>query len=149
MGEGGELNLGQLVREQHGAAAALLGFSTHHGTVTAASDWGDLFETKQVRPALSGSCEDLLHRAGGERCRVILRGHRELQQAFAAPRLQRAIGVIYRPKSERQSHYCRARLARQFDAIVHIDETHALQPLDPSSDAPAAPKAPATYPSAV
>ncbi len=149
MGEGGELNLGQLVREQHGAAAALLGFSTHPGTVTAARDWGERAETREVRPALPDSSEDLFHRAGGERFRLVLRGNRELQQALAAPRLQRAIGVIYRPESERQSHYFHARLARQFDAIVHFDETSALAPLDPSRGEPANPEPPETYPSGV
>ena len=149
MGEGGELNLGQLVREQHGAAAALLGFSTHHGTVTAARDWGEPAETRAVRAGLPDSCEDLFHRAGGERFRLVLRGNRELQQALAAPRLQRAIGVIYRPESERQSHYFHARLARQFDAIVHLDETSALEPLDPSRGEPADPEPPETYPSGV
>ena len=149
MGEAGELNLGQLVREQHGATAALLGFSTHHGTVTAARDWGERAETREVRPALPDSCEDLFHRAGGERFRLVLRGNRELQQALAAPRLQRAIGVIYRPESERQSHYFHARLARQFDAIVHLDETSALEPLDPSRGEPADPEPPETYPSGV
>jgi erythromycin esterase-like protein len=149
MGERGELNLGQLAREQHGGAAALLGFSSHHGTVTAASDWGDPAETKQVRPGLAESCEDLFHRAGSDRFCLILRGNRELQQALAAPRLQRAIGVIYRPESERQSHYFHVRLPRQFDAIVHLDETHALVPLDPRSVEPPVPEPPETYPSGV
>jgi len=149
MGDGGELNLGQLVREQHGAAAALLGFSTHHGTVTAASDWGHPAEAKNIRPGLPDSCEDLFHRAGGERFRLILRGNRVLQQALAAPRLQRAIGVIYRPESERQSHYFHARLPRQFDAIVHLDETHSLLPLDASDDELATTEPPETYPSGV
>jgi erythromycin esterase-like protein len=149
MGEGGELNLGQLVRERHGSAAALLGFSTHHGTVTAASDWGEPAETKQVRPGLAESCEDLFHRAGGERFRLVLRGNRELQQALAAPRLQRAIGVIYRPETERQSHYFHARLPRQFDAIVHLDETRALVPLGSERGAEAALEPPETYPSGV
>ncbi len=149
MGERGELNLAQLVRERHGAAAVLLGFSTHHGTVTAASDWGDPAETKRVRPGLADSFEDLFHRAGGERFRLILRGNRELQQALAAPRLQRAIGVIYRPESERQSHYFQARLPRQFDAIVHLDETHAIVPLDPQGGAESALEPPETYPSGV
>jgi erythromycin esterase-like protein len=149
MGDGGELNLGQLVRERHGTSAVLLGFSTHHGTVTAASDWDDPAETKQVRPGLPDSFEDLFHRAGSARLRLILRGNRELQQALAGPRLQRAIGVIYRPETERRSHYFQARLPRQFDAIVHLDETHALRQLDSSGGSEAACEPPETYPSGV
>ena len=117
MGEGGELNLGQLVRERHGAAAALLGFSTYQGTVTAASDWDMPAETKQVQPGLEGSYEALFHRIDSARFRLILRGNATLGEVLAAPRLQRAIGVIYRPETERQSHYFHARLPRQFDAL--------------------------------
>jgi erythromycin esterase-like protein len=148
MGESGELNLGQLVRERHGAAAVLLGFSTHHGTVTAASDWDAPAETKQVRPGLEGSFEALFHEVGHERFRLLLRGNEELARAVATPRLQRAIGVIYRPETERHSHYFHTRLARQFDAIVHLDETRALVPLEREA-APAEAEPPETYPSGV
>jgi erythromycin esterase-like protein len=148
MGESGELNLGQLVRERHGAAAALLGFSTHHGSVTAASDWDAPAETKRVRPGLEGSCEALFHEAGCARFRLILRGNDELAKALEAPRLQRAIGVIYRPETERHSHYFHTRLPRQFDAIVHLDETSALVPLEREA-APAEAEPPETYPSGV
>jgi erythromycin esterase-like protein len=150
MGEAGELNLGQLVRERHGDAAALLGFSTHHGTVTAASDWDRPAETKRVRPGLEGSFEALFHELGHERFRLVLRGSDELAAAFAAPRLQRAIGVIYRPETERQSHYFQTRLARQFDAIVHLDVTHALLPLDcPGAAVEGAGEPAEAYPSGV
>jgi len=150
MGESGELNLGQLVRERHGAAAALLGFTTYHGTVTAASDWDTPAATKQVRPGLAGSCEALFHDVGRERFRLLLRGNAELKEALAAPRLQRAIGVIYRPETERHSHYFHTRLPRQFDAIIHLDETRALVPLDRGrSRAGATSEPPETYPSGV
>jgi len=148
MGEGGELNLGQLVRERHGAAAALVGFSTHHGTVTAASDWDEPAETKRVRPGLESSYEALFHDVGIARFRLVLRGSDQLVRALAAPRLQRAIGVIYRPETERHSHYFHARLPRQFDAIVHLDATRALVPLDRRAGTVEA-DAPETYPSGV
>ena len=150
MGESGELNLGQLMRERHGAAAALLGFSTYVGTVTAASDWDLPAETKQVRPGLEGSCEALFHRIDSARFRLMLRGNAELAEALASPRLQRAIGVIYRPETERQSHYFHARLPRQFDALIHLDATRAVVPLDrPREVASVAAEAPETYPSGV
>jgi erythromycin esterase-like protein len=150
MGEGGELNLGQLVRERHGAAAALVGFSTYQGTVTAASDWDMPAETKQVQPGLEGSYEALFHRIDSARFRLILRGNATLGEVLAAPRLQRAIGVIYRPETERQSHYFHARLPRQFDALIHLDATRALVPLDlPGDGVGAAIEPPETYPSGV
>jgi len=150
MGEAGELNLGQLVRERCGAAAALLGFSTYSGTVTAASDWDMPAETKEVRPGLEGSYEALFHRVDSARFRLILRGNAELAEALSPPRLQRAIGVIYRPESERQSHYFHSRLPRQFDALVHLDVTRALVPLDrPRDVVREAVEPPETYPSGV
>ncbi|MGZ5894356.1 MAG: erythromycin esterase family protein [Caldimonas sp.] len=148
MAERGEWNLGQLVRERHGDAAALLGFSTHHGTVTAANDWDAEHEKKRVSPGLDGSYELLFHQVAIARFALVLRGNDELAQVLAAPRLQRAIGVIYRPETERQSHYFRTHLPRQFDAVVHIDQTHALEPLDrtePHTEG----EAPETYPSGV
>lgn len=148
MGDSGEWNLGQLVRERHGDAAALLGFSTHHGTVTAASDWDAPHEKKRVRPGLEGSYESLFHQIGIARFRLILRGNDELARALAAPRLQRAIGVIYRPETERQSHYFLTCLPRQFDAVVHIDQTYAIEPLDRSEPRTEG-EAPETYPSGV
>ena len=149
MGDSGELNLGQLVRERHGPAAALIGFSTHHGTVTAARDWDGPAETRTVRPGLDGSFEALFHESGSERFCLVLRGNDELAQALAAPRLQRAIGVIYRPETERQSHYFQARLPRQFDALIHLDETRALVPLDRGEVASTSVEPPETYPSGV
>jgi erythromycin esterase-like protein len=129
MGERGEWNVGQLMRERYPGDTVLVGFSTHHGWVTAASDWGDPPQRKQVREGLPGSWEDLFHRTGCARLLLPLRGT-GLGAGLAAPRLQRAIGVVYRPETERQSHYFHTRLDSQFDAMIHIDETHALEPLD-------------------
>ena len=133
MGRRGELNLGQLVREHHGRKAILVGFTTHHGFVTAASDWGATAERKAVRPALAGSYEALLHAAGVPRFLLRLDHERGLPDELLQPRLERAIGVIYLPASERASHYFRADLARQFDAVLHYDETRAVEPLERSS----------------
>jgi erythromycin esterase-like protein len=132
MGWRGELDIGQLARERWGDATRLIGFTTHHGSVTAASDWGAASERKLVRPALRGSFEAAFHAAGIERFLVDLRGNDELAAALRPPRLERAIGVIYRPESERMSHYFQARLADQFDAVIHFDETRALEPLERS-----------------
>jgi erythromycin esterase-like protein len=134
MGQHGELNVGQLIRERFGEDAVLIGFSTHHGTVTAASDWGEVAERKNVRPALAGSYEELFHETGLTRFWIDLRDVGEkVVSALYGPRLERAIGVIYRPETERLSHYFHARLPKQFDAIVHIDETRALEPLERTS----------------
>src|SRR5439155_20268647 len=113
MGEEGELNVGQLVRERHGRDAVLVGLTTHHGWVTAASDWDTPADRKRVRPALPGSYEELLHQVGLDRFLLTLRlpeARHDVAAALASPRLERAIGVIYRPESERMSHYFRARL---------------------------------------
>lgn len=118
----GEVNVGQLVRERFGNEAVLVGFSTHHGTVTAASDWGAPAERKNVRPALRGSYEDLFHETGLPRFWIDLRGAGQIG-VLQQRRIERAIGVIYRPETERLSHYFHARLPEQFDAIIHIDET--------------------------
>jgi erythromycin esterase-like protein len=130
MGEGGELNVGQLVREQFGAAAVLVGFTTYTGTVTAASEWDGPAHRRHVRPALAGSYERILHDAGIPRLLLPLRPDLELASALAGPRLERAIGVIYAPDTERRSHYFHARLADQFDYVLHFDETRAVEPLE-------------------
>ncbi|MFC5500216.1 erythromycin esterase family protein [Caenimonas terrae] len=130
MGEAGEWNVGQLMRDRYHEEAVLVGFSTHHGTVTAASDWDQPARRKRVRPGLAGSWEDLLHQAGASRFMLPLRADAQLQRLAAPQRLQRAIGVIYRPETERQSHYFMTRLSQQFDALIHIDDTNALEPLD-------------------
>ncbi|HEV8094101.1 MAG TPA: erythromycin esterase family protein [Burkholderiales bacterium] len=125
----GELNLGQLVRQRFGRDAWLVGFTTHTGSVTAARNWGDPAEKRRVRPSLSGSYERLFHEVGLGRFLLLLREGR-MREALRSERLERAIGVIYRPETERPSHYFGARLAQQFDAVIHIDETRALQPLE-------------------
>ena len=148
----GELNVGQLVRERHGDDAGLVGFSTHRGSVTAASDWGAPAERKQVVPSRPDSHENLMHRAGLARFLLPLRGgareRQALRAALAAPRLERAIGVIYRPETERQSHYFFARLPAQFDALIHIDTTRAVEPLERGAEWNAA-ELPETYPAGV
>jgi erythromycin esterase-like protein len=127
----GELNLGQLVREQHGRdAAVLIGFTTHHGSVTAATDWGGPAECKSVRPALPGSVELLFYDSGLGRFLLPLRSAPQAARELREPQLERAIGVIYRPETERQSHYFQARLSEQFDAVLHFDETSAVLPLE-------------------
>ncbi|HEY5798828.1 MAG TPA: erythromycin esterase family protein [Burkholderiaceae bacterium] len=126
----GEWNVGQLVREKYGAEAILVGLTTHHGSVTAASDWDAPAERKRVRPALDDSIEQLFHRSGMERFYLPLRGNEMASRALDQPLLQRAIGVIYRPHTEYYSHYLKARVARQFDCMLHFDATHALSPLE-------------------
>jgi erythromycin esterase-like protein len=146
MGQRGELNLGQLVRQRYRHEVINIGFSTYTGTVTAATDWDAPAERKRVRPALPNSYEALFHmassnshaeravgaRAADERQRnfVLLLGAGDIVEQLRAPRLERAIGVIYRPETERGSHYFLARLADQFDAVIHIDETRAVEPLE-------------------
>ena len=129
----GELNVGQLVRERFANEAVLVGFTTHHGTVTAASDWGAIAERKNVRPALRGSYEELFHETGVSRFWINLRERDDKIDILNEARLERAIGVIYRPETERLSHYFQARLPKQFDAIIHIDETRAVEPLERTS----------------
>ncbi len=144
MGACGELNVGQLVRECYGRDAVLVGFSTYTGTVTAADDWDAPPRTKRVRPGLAGSYEALFHAAGVPRFLLMLEG--DVPDEARERRLQRAIGVIYRPETERVSHYFHARLAAQFDALIHIDETRALAPLEAAAPEHAH-EAPETYPS--
>lgn len=132
MGCGGELNLGQLVRLKHGDAAFLVGFTTHDGFVTAARDWDEPAERRQVRPSLGGSYERLFHDVGISRFALDLR-EPAVHGALGVSRLERAIGVIYKPETERASHYFRASLANQFDTVIHVDRTNALTPLEPWS----------------
>jgi len=128
MGVRGEWNLGQLVRQRYAHDAILVGCTTYEGTVTAASDWDAPAERIRVRPALPGSYEALFHDADLERFLLILRGHRVA--GLGEPRLERAIGVIYRPETERISHYFHASLPVQFDAVLHFDRTRAVEPLE-------------------
>ncbi len=153
MGEGGEWNVGQLVRERYDADAVLVGFSTYTGTVTAADDWDEPPKRKRVRPALPGSYEALFHEVGHEvglpDFLLPLRGGDDkVVEGLRAPRLERAIGVIYRPETERFSHYFHARLSEQFDALLHFDETRAVEPLEPDAGW-ASGEPPETFPSGV
>ena len=126
-GDRGELNMGQLVRERHGEDTLLVGFTTYEGTVTAASDWGGPAQRKRVRPALAASWEELFHEELNGSDFVIDTG------GLSGRGLERAIGVIYMPQTGRQSHYFEASISRQFDAVIHLDETHAVEPLERTS----------------
>ncbi|MCW3065267.1 MAG: Erythromycin esterase [Solirubrobacterales bacterium] len=126
VGQAGQLNVGQLVRERHTDEALLVGFTTYTGTVTAASDWGGPAERKHVRRALPGSWEELFHEERPSAFLVDTAG-------LHGRRLERAIGVVYRPETERISHYFHARIAEQFDAVIHLDETHGVEPLERTS----------------
>ncbi|HSH38861.1 MAG TPA: erythromycin esterase family protein [Chthoniobacterales bacterium] len=132
MSERGEHNVGQLVREHVGAEAFLIGFSTYSGSVTAASDWGQDAERRRVRRGLAGSYEELFHNSELPRFWLNLREQNRATELLKKSRLQRAIGVIYAPATERWSHYFHARPAEQFDVMIHLDETTALQPLEKS-----------------
>jgi erythromycin esterase-like protein len=125
----GELNVGQLVRERFGDACCAIGMTTHEGDVTAAHNWDEPAALRRVRPSLVGSYERLFHDTGVPAFGLQL-ATRELAHALIGPRVERAIGVIYRPESERASHYFTARLPGQFDVIVHVDRTRALEPLE-------------------
>jgi erythromycin esterase-like protein len=148
MGASGELNVGQLVRERYGREAFLVGFSTYTGTVTAASNWDEPAQRKSVRPALVGSYEALFHEVGLGNFLVDLRTQSEAAEVLATPRLERAIGVIYRPETERQSHYFRATLPHQFDAVLHYDVTRAVEPLERTGQWDGG-ELPETYPTAL
>jgi protein-L-isoaspartate(D-aspartate) O-methyltransferase len=126
-----ELNIGQLCREHYGDQAALIGFGTHAGTVAAARNWDEDMQVMPVRGSLPGSYERLYHEAGVERCLTDLRAgqHPDLRDRLTPAQLERFIGVIYRPDTERWSHYTDAQLPRQFDAYVWFERTRAVTPL--------------------
>jgi erythromycin esterase-like protein len=142
-----EVNIGQLTRQRYGEEVFNLGFSTHRGSVTAASEWDRPAEKKRVRPSLPGSWENLFHETGLPAFLLNLRNpdvRRQMHQTL----LERAIGVIYLPKSERYSHYFEAKITDQFDAILHIDETQAVIPIAPTPEWELG-ELPETYPSAL
>ncbi|CDX46227.1 Protein-L-isoaspartate O-methyltransferase [Mesorhizobium sp. ORS 3359] len=138
-----EVNIGQLCRQRFGDAAALIGFGTHTGTVAAATDWDGEMEIKSVSPSREDSYERLCHDAGIERFLLDLGRDPKLRDRLTERRLERFIGVIYRPETELHSHYADASLARQFDAFVWFDETSAVTPLGPEHAAEGMPE---TYP---
>jgi erythromycin esterase-like protein len=127
----GEWNLGQIVRENAQHRALLIGFTTYTGHVSAASHWDGEVEQKWVRPALHDSWEHLFHTTGYDR--FFLPMQDDSARTLDEPLLERAIGVLYLPQTERQSHYFEAALASQFDALFHLDETSALEPLEPAA----------------
>lgn len=147
MGDRGEWNVGQLARDRYGRDAVLIGFTTYEGTVTAASNWGAPAERKSVRPGLTGSYESVFHAVGLGRFFLNLR-EGDIQTSLRVPRLERAIGVIYRPETERASHYFQARLSDQFDGVLHFDRTRAVEPLERTSEWDVG-EAPETFPSGV
>jgi erythromycin esterase-like protein len=133
MSERGELNLGQLVREHFGKQAVSIGFSTYDGTVTAASDWDGPAERKNVRPGHPDSYEALFHDVDVPNFFLNLRDV-DIADVLRSERLERAIGVIYRPETELISHYFHARVSDQFDAILHYDHTRAVEPLERTAE---------------
>jgi erythromycin esterase-like protein len=148
MGDRGEHNIGQLARQRYGKGAVLVGFSTYTGTVTAAINWDEPGQLMSVRPGLPDSYEALFHEVDLPRFMLFPRSDISVQEGLSEPRLQRAIGVIYRPETERLSHYFMTRLPNQFDAIIHIDETRAVEPLDlVGTLEPSEGDAPETFPS--
>jgi protein-L-isoaspartate(D-aspartate) O-methyltransferase len=138
-----ELNLGQLCRQRFGDDAALIGFGTHSGTVAAASDWDGPMEVKPLRPSHPHSYERLCHATRVPRFLLDLRSDGVLRRRLTQPRLERFIGVVYRPETEFASHYAEASLPQQFDAYVWFDETTALTPLAPKAEKA---ELPDTYP---
>jgi erythromycin esterase-like protein len=138
-----EINIGQLCRERFGDEVALIGFGTHGGTVACASDWGGPMEVKTVRPSHIESCERLFHDAEKPRCLLDMPQGASWRETLGRPRLQRFIGVIYRPETELRSHYAEVSLSRQFDAYVWFDETTAVTPLPAVPDSGPVPD---TYP---
>ena len=138
-----ELNIGQLCRQRFGDDAALIGFGTHTGTVAAATDWDGDMEVKRKRPSRRDSYERLCHDAGVARFLLDLDRDEALRRRLLEPKLERFIGVIYRPDTELMSHYSDACLPQQFDAYVWFDETTAITPLGPEHHRPGMPE---TYP---
>lgn len=129
MSEMGEINVGQLVREQYRDDAVLIGFTTYDGTVTAAGEWDGPTERKRVLPALANSYEAVLHDIAIPNF-LLAWDDAQVRDFFSERRLERAIGVIYAPQTERLSHYFYAILPEQFDAVLHFDRTQAVRPLD-------------------
>jgi len=129
MGGRGELSLGQLMRQRHPGEVALIGMTTHTGSIRCAHDWDEPVTSGRVLPSLPGSWEELFHHAGAPRFYVTAASLRNVVGA-GADRLHRTIGVVYRPEDERRSHHYLTRLADQFDIVLHVDTTHAVTPLE-------------------
>jgi erythromycin esterase-like protein len=129
MGEGGELNVGQLMRQRYDGQSVLVGFTTYEGTVLAADEWDAPGRVRTLNPALPESYSALFHHTGIPAFLLTFRGREPLGAALGEPRLERAVGVVYAPRTERQSHYFTARMSQQFDAVIHVDRSTALTPL--------------------
>jgi protein-L-isoaspartate(D-aspartate) O-methyltransferase len=142
MSSRGELNVGQLCREAFGSDAYLLGFGTDHGTVAAADNWDEPMQVKDVRPSHPESYERQCHESSVPSFLLALRPSRDVRKQLMTPRLERAIGVVYRPQTELASHYFQAVLPRQFDEYCWFDRTSAVRPLDTTR----IPGMPETYP---
>jgi erythromycin esterase-like protein len=124
-----ELNLGQLLRERFGDEHVyLLGFTTYQGSVIAADRWGGPHRVHNLRPASADSYAGMFHKAGLTDALILLPRDSAVARALESPRLKREIGVIYARDNELQSHYLQTRLAKQFDAVIHLDLTRALDP---------------------
>ncbi|HTL38586.1 MAG TPA: erythromycin esterase family protein [Kofleriaceae bacterium] len=158
MGDDGQVTIGQLARQRHPHEVALIGFTTYAGTVIAAHDWEEPAQRMRVRPGLPGSWEQLFHAAEVAHEAEVARFYMtsaDLKAHFGADveRIQRAIGVVYRPETERMSHYFGARLADEFDVVIHLDATRGLAPLDPLDEEETgdhfADEVPETFPSGV
>ncbi|HVV01016.1 MAG TPA: erythromycin esterase family protein [Verrucomicrobiae bacterium] len=134
MHQRGEVNIGQLVREKHTGETFSLGFTTYAGTVTAASEWDTPAERKRVRPALDGSVEALFHESALPDFLLLLGDMQPMPEELKWDLLERAIGVIYKPETERWSHYFYSRLPAQFDAVIHFDQTRAVEPLERTAE---------------
>ena len=130
MGEGGEWNVGQLTRQKFGVdETGLIGFTTYTGTVTATSNWNETAQTKNVRPRLKDSYESLFHQTEISNFFLDLQNE-ETQNSLPNSSLERAVGVIYRPETERLSHYFHRNLSKQSDGVIYFDKTNAVKPLD-------------------
>jgi erythromycin esterase-like protein len=145
MGQRGQLNIGQLARDHFGKDAVLIGFSTHQGTVIAASNWDMPAMRMHLQPAQPDSYEALFHVVGHSSYLLPMKD--DVAGALAPKRLQRAVGVVYRPDTELQSHYYKASLPQQFDAVIHIDHTRSLEPLERIPEHGLENEPPETYPS--
>jgi erythromycin esterase-like protein len=122
-----ELNVGQLMRQRHDGRAVLIGFTTYGGTVRAAAAWGSGGDVRQLKPAIPGSFSSLFHAVGLPAFSLVLRDRAVVVQTLRGPRPERFVGVIYSPATERTSHYVSADLARQYDAVIHVDQTTAVE----------------------
>lgn len=148
MGRRGEINVGSLMRSRHGRDAVLVGFTTYTGTVTAAPEWHRPEERKSVRDARPDSYEGVFHGLGVPAFYLPLRMHRPHLAGLPESMLERAIGVVYKPQTELVSHYFRANILQQFDALFHYDRTRAVEPLERTAVWEAG-EVPETFPSGV